>query len=32
MEEIVKAMTCGGGRTIGSGFKRLRETTIGIYI
>jgi hypothetical protein len=25
-------MTCGGGRTIGSGFKRLRETTIGIYI
>lgn len=25
-------MTCGGGRAIGSGFKRLGGTTIGIYI
>ncbi len=30
--EIVKAMTCGGGRAIGSGFKGLGGTTIGIYI
>lgn len=30
--EIVKAMTCGDGRAIGSGFKRFRGTTIGIYI
>jgi hypothetical protein len=25
-------MTCGDGRAIGSGFKRFRGTTIGIYI
>jgi len=25
-------MTCGGGRAIGSGFRRLGGTTIGIYI
>jgi len=30
--EIVKAMTCGGGRTIGNGFRRLEGTTIGIYM
>jgi hypothetical protein len=29
--EIVKAMTCGGGRAIGSGSRRLGGTTIGIY-